>query len=460
MIDLSKYKNTKIGVFGLGKTGSSTIKAFLKAGSLVYAWDDNKDKVLQLKSEINNDNLYLSDIIDPTDIKKLEFMIISPGIPGNFPKPHSIFLQCQRYTIPIESDIDLLQEFCKGSNFIGITGTNGKSTTSSLIQHILSSNKIDSFLGGNIGIPVTDLPQNNSKNSHYITEISSYQLELSDKLRFNIAILMNVTPDHLDRYKSFDDYYNTKKSVFNNQEIGDFSIISLNTKNNLDVFDSLVAKNKQKVIPISSLEILKNGVSVLNKTIHDNYFDNKSYTFAPPISLFGTHNAENIAAAYVVAKILDVKIEDIISSITSFAGLQNRTEVVLKTKNLIFVNDSKATNIDATIKALDSFSSIYWIAGGVLKGQDVNKLSNHLKNVLHCFLIGDDGKKFIPMLNLNKKIYTHSETMEEALLFIKNSNISGTVLLSPACASFDQYNNYEERGKAFKNLVTKYFYDN
>jgi UDP-N-acetylmuramoylalanine--D-glutamate ligase len=454
MINLREFNGKKIGIFGLGKTGTGCLKALLNTNAQVTAWDNNKQRFLDLKTNISSDKkIYFSDVIDPIDVKKLDFVIVSPGIPYKYPNPHKIFTICQKHNIPIVTDIDILFKACPKADYVGITGTNGKSTTTSLINHILQSNNYKSALGSNIGIPALNLPNFNNSNEHYILELSSYQLDLMLNYKFNIAALLSITPDHLDRYASFEDYKNAKLRIFNNQNHNDFAIISLNNHINKDIYNQLIIKKTQTIIPTSSQQLLKKGISVIKNKLYDNYFENQAFSLDLPNSLIGQHNAENIAMAYTIAKIINLNSKQIIKNLGSYIGLPHRMELFLKTEKLSFVNDSKATNIASTKEALRSFKNIHWIAGGVFKEKNLEELNNHLSEVRHCYLIGQDYEKFIPLLEKNNIPYSICNNLENSIQKIKNSVKSGTILLSPCCASFDQWKNFEERGDAFKNLI-------
>jgi UDP-N-acetylmuramoylalanine--D-glutamate ligase len=452
VINLAKYAGAKVGVFGLGKTGLESIAALSAHGATIYAWDDSESKVLEAKSIIQNENVIFADIIN-ADIKDLDFVLVSPGIPHKFPAPHKIFTHCQRHNIPTKTDIELLFEACPYANYIGVTGTNGKSTTVSLIQHVLSSNCYHSALGGNIGIPALGLPNISKASESYVLELSSYQLESLNSSQFNIAVLLSITPDHLDRYESLNAYVAAKFKIFQNQGKDDCAIISLNVEQNKCLYDDLRAKSAQNIIPISSNMLLDSGISILGNELHDNYFAHKTFPLSLPKSLLGRHNAENIATTYAVAKILGLATKEILLAINSFVGLPHRMEVVWQNEQLLFINDSKATNIAAASQALDSYEEIYWIAGGIFKEANILALDAHLKNVKHCYLVGKDAKKFVTLLEQNQIPYTISGNIENALIEIKNTVSKGVVLLSPACASFDQWKNFEERGDAFKRLV-------
>ena len=455
MINLSKFNSKKIGIFGLGVTGHSAIRSLLYTTALIFAWDDSKDNILSTKKLFNNSQVTIFFYLLLKDVKKLDFLIVSPGILNSNRVKHKIFFMCKKLKIPVFTDIDILFQICPNANFIGVTGTNGKSTTVSLIHLILKNNNRESCLGGNIGTPVLNLQHFDNYNQNYIIELSSYQLGIMKCYKFNIAALLSVTPDHLDRYSSFEDYKNAKIKIFKNQINHDYGIISLNTTVNKIIYQSL--KKDLRIIPTSNKEILNDGVTVLNNQIYDNYFDNKIFCINLPSGLLGLHNSENIAIAYTVAKLLNICSEEIIKSLTLFNGLKHRMELFLQKGEIYFVNDSKATNIAATKEALNTYDNIHWIVGGIFKEQNTDALNNQLHKVQHCYLIGRDYKKFLGLVKANQASYSISNTIADSLIEIKNKIEYGTVLLSPCCASFDQWKNFEDRGDAFKRLTLRLF---
>lgn len=457
MIPYSHFNNNKIGIFGLGKTGINTIKALLRTSAQLFIWDDDVQKVLQTKKIFSNSQIFVFQTIDLASIRILNFVVVSPGIPNKYPAPHKIFSICKQLKIPTLTDIELLFQICSKANFIGVTGTNGKSTTVSLIKVILESNYQISALGGNIGIPALSLPIFNCSNQHYILELSSYQLDIMRYYKFNIAVLLSITPDHLDRYYSFTDYRNQKIKIFYHQNKGDLAVISLNQRVNQDIYKQLIKKNKQTIVPISSTKIIKNGISILEGTLYDNYFEHQAFSIPFSYHLIGMHNNENIAVSYVVAKKLNLSSKKIISALNLYKGLTHRMELFFQTGSLSFINDSKASNTASTKMALHCYKNIHWIVGGIFKEKNTHLLNQALDNVEHCYLIGRDYKKFLDLLNYNKISYSINITIKSALIEIKNKVKYGTILLSPCCASLDQWKNFEERGVAYKNLVFKIF---
>ncbi|WP_323733156.1 UDP-N-acetylmuramoyl-L-alanine--D-glutamate ligase [Candidatus Bandiella euplotis] len=455
--EIGSVSNRKVGVFGLGKTGVQSVKTLLAKGFIVNAWDDSEGKVLEVKKIIKDNNVMFSNVLNEDEIADLEFVIVSPGIPFKYPAPHRIFTYCQKYNIPIKTDIELLFEASPNANFIGVTGTNGKSTTVSLINHVLEVSNRRSVLGGNIGTPALSLPILQDPSENYVLELSSYQLEILNNFQFNIAALLSITPDHLDRYESVDSYTEAKLRIFQNQMPDDFAIISINTENGRNIHYKLNEVCAQKIIPISSEKILDSGVSIIEDKLYDCYFEHETLHIFLPQSLRGQHNAENITVAYVAAKILGITTQEIIQALSTFVGLPHRMELVFQRGQMTFINDSKATNIASASKALDLYQDIYWIAGGIFKEKDVFSLGSHLRNVKRCYLVGMDAEIFIPLLAKHSVPYMRAGSIENALLEIKKETPKGTVLLSPACASFDQWKNFEERGDVFRALVLKHF---
>ena len=451
------FNNSKIGIFGLGKTGVYTIKKLLCTSAQLFVWDDNIHKVIQARKLFSNRQIVFSHTINHDSVRILSFVIISPGIPNKYPVPHKIFSICKHLKIPTLTDVDLLFQFYHKANFIGVTGTNGKSTTVSLIKTILEYNSQISALGGNIGIPVLSLPSFHNSNQHYILELSSYQLDIMRYYKFNVAVLLSITPDHLDRYHSFAEYRDQKIKIFYHQDRNDLAIISLNQSVNEVIYDQLIKDNKQTIVPISNKKIINNGISVLGSKVYDNYFEHQVFNIPFSEHLIGTHNAENIAVSYVVAKRLNFSSKKIINSLGIYKGLNHRMEQFLKINNLSFINDSKASNTYSTRMALDSYKNIHWIVGGIFKEKNTAPLNQVLNNVEHCYLIGRDYRKFLDLLETNKISYSINITIKNALIEIKNKVKYGTVLLSPCCSSFDQWKNFEERGLMYKKLVFKIF---
>ncbi len=460
MIELNEYEKRKVGVLGLGKTGISVIRSLNCAK--VIAWDDNSN----LRSElINNEDpffvsLNLAEIITDPLLKlweEIEFLVVSPGIRIEGDNLHPLIKLAKSLNKKIICDIDLLFSHCPKSIYVGITGTNGKSTTTKLIGHILSKNHVRSQVGGNIGIAALEL-EPLAIDGTYVLELSSYQLDLIDKIHFSIAILLNITKDHIEHHGSFEEYIKAKEKIFKNQNQNDIAIIGIDTPEGAKIYRHLQKQSGAKIIPISTDKILEYGVSVVEGFIHYNVGDESiSLKFDNIASLPGKHNGENIAAAFATAMSYHINPKKILASIIDFPGIEHRIEYVATIDNIKFINDSKATNYESTTKALAIFDNIYLIAGGIAKEGDINQLVEYLPKIKHMFLIGESKDLFAKFATKHNVPHSKCENLEKAVnmafkLAAENKE-EDVILLSPACSSLDQWKNFEERGKAFCNYV-------
>ncbi len=401
-------------VYGKGKTGKSVYNFCIKHGIDVVNVDDE-----DFNSEILN---------------KVSKIVVSPGIAFY----HRIYTEARRRNIPIISDIEFAYQFYKGK-IIAITGTDGKTTTSSLIYEILKSAGLDCYIGGNYGIPFIDIVDHSEDNTICVLELSSFQLYSTQKFKPNIALILNIDTDHLDWHKKRIHYVLSKLKITKNQTKKDYLIIKENLKNCI--------KTQAKVIPIDiNSYIDKNNEDILK--IDDFSLNHKD------IKLKGVHNLENIIFAIKTAKILNIENNIIINAIKNFQPLEHRLEFVKKIKEVEFYNDSKSTTVQATKMALHSFNTdVVLILGGVDKGGDFSQLTSILKNKAKAvILIGKDKYKISKQLGF-EKIYS-AETLEEAVKLAYNLALpNGTVLFSPGCASFDMFKNYQDRGNKFKAIV-------
>ncbi len=444
-VQLNKYKNQNVAVFGLGKTGLSVINALIKSGARIYAWDDHEEQIANAKMMNKKCNF-----IHPKEYNwhEISALVLSPGVPT---EPHWIVKLARRFDCKIKSDIELFLE-AKTTNqkVIGVTGTNGKSTTTSLIGHILKSAGKKVAIGGNLGVPVLDLERD---AEIYVIELSSFQLELMNKINVDISALLNITPDHIDRHGSMENYIAAKLKLINGSKI---AVIGCDNEITADIFNKFTG-NK---IPISasmspSLSFQCPGTVISLK------LENHSLSVSD-VKINLMSNTENIAAAYAVCKILGVDSNTIINGITSFSGLRHRNELLGKIRNVFFVNDSKATNAKSSEKAILSYENIYWIVGGKSKEGGIESLSKHFTRIRKAFLVGEsteafantmeDKVDFVKCCNLKNALKL---AFEEAL----NSKEEVTILLSPACASFDQWKNFEERGEAFCRMFENLRYN-
>jgi len=451
MIDLSLYSGKNIAVFGLGKAGLSTVHALLLAGANVFVWDDGEKGRNALAKE-KFPNLTVADY-NTYDWDKIDFLVLSPGVPLTHPEPHPVVKMAKN--CPIICDVELLYKAQKQSSFIGITGTNGKSTTTSLIGHILKEADVPTQVGGNIGIAALSLDPLDDKGC-YVIEMSSYQLDLIKDTHFNISILLNITPDHIDRHGDMAGYIKAKKHIYDNQSKDDVAIIGVDDENCRKIYEEIKGK-VGKTIAISVNEKLSDGISIIDGMLYDNFEGSEVIEIGLIERLPGKHNAQNIAAAYAAAKYAGVLADNIISGIRSFAGLAHRMQYVTQIDNVKFINDSKATNAEAASKALCTFDNIYWIAGGVAKEGGISSLTEYFPKIKGAYLIGSSQDVFADTIGANLRLEkcgdlknAIAKAAEDA---IKDGVVNAVVLLSPACASFDQWTNFEARGDAFCEIV-------
>jgi len=437
MVAIRKYQNKKIAIYGMGVTGCSSAKIFKKLKAKIYCWDDNKkarEKAKKLKFTINK--FWLNQ-------KSFDSIVISPGIDINKCK---IKKYLKKNISKIITDLDLFFELNKKATMISITGTNGKSTTCKIIEKILKTAGHKVKTVGNIGNPILfALPH--KKKYIFILEVSSYQLQYSKLFRSKHAAILNISPDHLERHKNIKNYTKIKSRIFMGQKSNDYSYINIDNPY-LKLIKTIFKKRKIN----SKLVLVKKTKSdVFLKKIKNKYLKN-----------YG--NIENVAFAFEIAKKLKINNKSIIKALNKFQGLPHRQELIFSNKKIQCINDSKATSFDASLKSLLNYDKIYWIVGGLPKKKDLFYLKNVKEKIIKAYIIGKNVPFFRKIINKNIP-YAVSENLSNAVNSIysdiklnKNSNI--TILFSPAAASFDQFNNFEDRGNYFKKLISKKFGQN
>ena len=423
MVSFSKLKELSFLIYGLGLSGQSVVKFFKKNNIKNFkVWDDKQKKLFKDKRTKNLSNT----------LNKVDYIVLSPGISLNDIKNKDLLFKFRKKII---TDIDLFYLTNKNFKSIVVTGTNGKSTTCKLISHLLKKNKFEVLLGGNIGTPILNL--NIKKNAYIIIEASSFQLSHSKFICPDYAFLLNITNDHLDWHGSMQNYTKSKFKIFNLQKKNQFAIINNKLKRN---FKKNFFVSKLIVPNVKSYKKIKHKI----KNIY----------------LTSSLNDENMNYVYVFSKLLKINDKAFTNAMKSFVGLPHRCEFFLKKKNIVFINDSKATSFEATKLALKSRKNIYWILGGLPKKNDKIILKEIKNNIVKCYLIGKNINffknqiknklNFMVSKNLKKSII---EILKEIRLQNKKDN---TILLSPAAASYDQFVNFEKRGNEFKKLSKFY----
>jgi len=453
MISCEGYTTKHVAVVGLGKSGMAAARALCRSGARVLAWDDGD----AARAEAEAEGI---PVRDPSRINwaAMDALVLSPGIPHTFPTPHIAARMAKDAGVPIIGDVELLATSGAQAPRIAITGTNGKSTTTALVGHILEHTDRDVEVGGNLGPAICDMAMM-EQNGVYVLELSSYQLELCPSARFKVAVLLNITPDHLDRHGGLHGYKSAKKNIFRAQGAGDTAIVGLDDDVCREIYEDLKACNGRKVVPISVNGTAPGGVYVDGTKLIDD-LDGSAWAVmdvAELVHLPGRHNAQNIAAAYATARTMGVSPDQIVKAVQSFPGLAHRQERLGDVSGVAFVNDSKATNGEATAKALACYDNIYWIAGGRAKDTGLEGLETSLNAVRRAFLIGEAAEGFSTWLEgkVGAELCGDLETATKAAL--NAAQVDGlegaTVLLSPACASFDQFRNFEHRGDMFRAIV-------
>ena len=459
MIPITEYAGKDVAVYGLGRTGLSAAKALKAGGARVHAWDDNEET----RANAEAAGIALSDI-NKRDWQTFAALVLSPGIPYKFPQPHRLVRMAEMTGVPVIGDMELFARAVQAlperarPKIVAITGTNGKSTTTALIGHILKQAGRDVRVGGNIGTGVLDLAPLHS-NAVYVLEMSSYQLDLVKSLHCDVAVFLNLSPDHLDRHGGMEGYQAAKMRIFLNQTSKDVAVVGFDDIYSQSIAIGLSAKGPQRVVQISSTYTLGKGVSAVDGRLYDNQSGKAEMIgkLADCPALLGRHNHQNAAAAYAACRALGLDSTAIMTGLKTFPGLAHRMEPVGEMDGVRFVNDSKATNAQAAEQALRAFRNIYWIAGGVSKSEGIAPLAPLFPNITKAYLIGQSEDAFAATLHGKVPAQvcgTLERAVEAAWRDAKDAGEEGAVvLLSPACASFDQFKDYEQRGDAFRNLV-------
>ncbi|WP_313612691.1 UDP-N-acetylmuramoyl-L-alanine--D-glutamate ligase [Agrobacterium sp.] len=449
MIPVTVFKGRKVALFGLGGSGLATAKALVAGGADVVAYDDNPDSAAKAAAE----GITVADL-RTVHWPSLAAFVLSPGVPLTHPKPHWTVELARAAGVEIIGDVELFVRERRAHSpdcpFIAITGTNGKSTTTALIAHILQQSGRDTQLGGNIGTAVLTLDPPKAER-YYVVECSSYQIDLAPTLNPTAGILLNLTPDHLDRHGTMQHYGDVKERLVAGSNT---AVIGVD-----DSYCALIADRVEragvKVMRISKRNVVASGLYAQGSQIISAEGGTSSlFVDLDGIqTLRGAHNAQNTAAAIAACLAGGVSADDIRSGLKTFPGLKHRMQPVARRGSVTFINDSKATNADAAAPALSSYDRIYWIAGGLPKSGGISSLSSLFPRIAKAYLIGEAAAEFAATLG-DTVPYEISGTLDKAVEHAaadaqKDENIGNVVMLSPACASFDQYKNFEVRGDAF-----------
>jgi UDP-N-acetylmuramoylalanine--D-glutamate ligase len=447
-VALSHLAGRAVGVFGLARSGLATVRAARDGGAAVWAWDDRegaRDAAAGLGATI----------AEPADWPwaELACLVLSPGVPLTHPEPHPVVGMAERHGAEIVCDVELLFREIEGkSRIAAITGTNGKSTTTALLGHILSEAGLAAHVGGNIGRSALDLPPP-AEGAVYVLEMSSYQLDLTRRFRPDVAMWLNLTPDHLDRHGGFEGYARAKERIFASMVSGDTAVVGIDEPVMEEIAASLARCGGPRLRTASvrrhpEADLFVDGDGRLTE-------DGRPVAdLAGFDRLRGAHNWQNMAVAYAAARALGLAPDSVMAGMASFPGLAHRMEVLGRRGRVVFVNDSKATNAEAAAPALASLAPVYWIAGGLAKEGGIAPLSALFPRIAKAYLIGRAADAFSATL-AGRVPHVIAGDMETAVR-LASADAAGdpapepAVLLSPACASFDQFADFEARGEAFR----------
>ena len=464
MIPVTTFADRKVAVFGLGGSGLLTARALKAGGAHVIAYDDAPLKVEQAAAA-GLETANLADI----DWSNVAALVLSPGVPLTHPTPHWTVQRATLEGVEVIGDIELFcrerakarEEFGIDCPLVAITGTNGKSTTTALIAHLIKSAGRDAQMGGNIGVPALAL-EPFEPGRHYVLEVSSYQVDLAPSLKATVGVLINVSEDHLDRHGTIENYAAIKTLVVAQVEPRGTAVIGVDDRWTRAAADR-VERAGRNVVRVSVETPLREGYFAEGSRIMRGD-DGRSFPAVQLTgigSLRGTHNAQNAACAVATCVALGIDLPAIQKGLVSFPGLAHRMQAVGAKKtaagHILYVNDSKATNADSAAKALGSFHDIFWIAGGKPKTGGIESLSEFWPRIRKAYLIGEAAEAFARTLD-GKVEHQVDGTLSKAIdAATRDAEASGlkqpVILLSPACASFDQYPNFEVRGKAFTDLA-------
>ncbi len=453
MIPLPAMRDKTLAVLGLGRSGRSAGRALLASGARVWAWDDAPER----RAEAAAAGLPIVDL-ELCNWARVDRLVLSPGIPLHHPRPHRLVERAREAGVAVVGDLELLVESDPERRIVGITGTNGKSTTTTLVGALLRHAGIGAQVGGNIGLPVLDLLPKPPEDI-YVLELSSYQLDLSEHLSCSVAVILNLSADHLERHGGMSGYLRAKGRIVHNQRATDWAVIGVDDAHCQSLFDQLRTERQRRVLPVAVGRSLDHGVFVTDGRLYDALGPVAQFVadLRPIASLRGAHNWQNAAAAYATVRVLGVEPASAAAGLCRFQGLAHRMETVGAVAGVQFVNDSKATNPEAAARALASFERIYWIAGGRPKQASLEPLLPWLERVRHAYLIGEAAGSFEEAFS-SRVACTQSGDLatavgQAAAAATRDPKESAVVLLAPACASFDQFADFEARGDAFKALV-------
>ena len=457
MIPVRGLQGREVAVFGLGRSGLTAAAALKAGGARPVLWDEKEAS----RAAATAEGFVVEDLAE-ADWGRFAALMLSPGVPLTHPEPHWTVKKAQAAGVPVLGDMELfartvaLTPEAKRPKVVAITGSNGKSTTTALIGWILKEAGKDARVGGNIGVGVLALDDMHA-GAVYVLEVSSYQLDLTFSFKPDVAVLTNLSPDHLDRHGGMGGYVAAKRRIFMNQDAEDTAVVGVDDPWCQEIVTEMLGEHRQIVRPISSGRTVGRGVYALEDMLYDATGASavEVADLSRARSLPGRHNAQNAAAAYAAVRALGLSADDAADGLLSFPGLAHRMEEVGRAGRVRFVNDSKATNADAARQALASYPKVFWIAGGKPKEGGIDSLTDLFPRVAKAYLIGEAAEAFAATLGPTPHVLAHDLDTAVGLAYADAAAAGedAVVLLSPACASFDQFEDFEARGDAFRAAV-------
>ena len=443
MIRVPLYRNRPVAVLGLARSGLAAARALSAGGASVLCWDDRPEPRAAAREQG-----FEVRPAGPED--GIAALVPSPGVPLS----HPAVAAAQGAGVEVVGDIELLWRTLPEPRYIGVTGTNGKSTTTALIGHLLHSAGARRIrVGGNLGTPALDFAPVPGDGT-FVLELSSYQLDLTVETTFDIAVLLNVAPDHLDRHGTMAAYVDAKRQIFRPGRLKT-AIVGSDDPISRAVHESLRERDQLQVVSVTVASRSRHGISVASGTLHEDGEPVCDLTQAA--ALPGKHNWQNAAAAYATARACGLAPKRLAQALLDFPGLPHRMEKIGTVGGIPVINDSKATNAEAAARAIACFENVYWIAGGRPKEGGIDAIAPHFPRIAHAFLIGEAEERFAATLGGQLPV-TRCGTLDRAVAAAldaasQNGRKGAVVLFSPACTSFDQFSDFEQRGDRFRTLV-------